>query len=124
MVALVVVERVEVKNERTLKSPEKVLLSANAVEDAALIVIAAVPSKLTPLIALGVASWVALAASPAKVEEMFEKMFTPENVLLSPRRVEEAEEPPVIQTPRIEKQPEVMLIPLANEEEAVVEVAV
>ena len=47
-----------------LSVPENVLLSARAVELAALTVMAAVPSKFTPLIARGVANWVAVPALP------------------------------------------------------------
>ena len=69
--------------------PEKVLLFASKVEDAAVIVMFAVPSKETPLIVRGVWSAVAVPAFPEMEPVMVEeKVFTPLKVFASLRSVE------------------------------------
>jgi hypothetical protein len=69
--------------------PENVLLSAKRVDDAAVIVIAAEPSKFTLLMARGVVSFVAVPAFPV-IEPViaFAKVSLPEKALLSDNKVE------------------------------------
>jgi hypothetical protein len=77
--------------EENLLVPEKRLASPRSVEEAALMVMAAEPSKLTPLIARVVASLVAVPALP-EIEPVIreEKVLEPEKVLASPRSVVDA----------------------------------
>ena len=72
-------------------SPVQVLLFARRVEEAAVMVMSPVPSKLTPFMFLPVSSAVAVPAFPdMSPVMMFEKVLLPENVLLSARSVVEA----------------------------------
>ena len=85
--------------------PEKVLVSARSVEEAALIVMLPVPSKVTPLMVRPVCSAVAVPALPETEPVMSEvKTLVPEKVLAFARSVEEAAlivigEAPVKETP-------------------------
>ena len=71
--------------------PEKMLLLARSVEEAAKIVMSAVPLKETPLMLRPVWSWVAEPALP-EIEPVivWEKVLAPEKVLESAKSVEEA----------------------------------
>ena len=72
-------------------TPENVFAFARSVEEAAVIVIAAEPSKLVPLIARGVARVVAVPALPVMLPVIvLEKVLFPLKVLASARSVEEA----------------------------------
>ena len=87
-VALVVVLRVMLSK---MLLPEKVLLFERSVEEAAVMVMLAVPSKEVPLMVRGVWSWVAVPALPETAPVMvLEKVLLPEKVLLFERSVEEA----------------------------------
>jgi len=71
-------------------SPENELVSESRVEEAAVIVMFAVPSKETPLIVLAVSRAVAVPALP-EIEPVIvlEKVLLPEKVLLSTNRVDD-----------------------------------
>jgi len=81
--------------------PENVLLFASSVDDAAVIVMSAVPLKETPLMFRAVWSAVAVPALPEMEPVMSEeKVLEPEKVFASARSVEEAAvitiEPPAL----------------------------
>ncbi len=71
--------------------PEKVLVSERSVDDAAVMVMLAVPSKEVPLMVRGVWSAVAVPAFPAMEPVMVEeKVLEPEKVFASARSVDDA----------------------------------
>jgi hypothetical protein len=80
-----------VKRAEKVLLPEKVLLFESKVEEAAVMVMFAVPSKEVPLMVLGVCKALAVPALPEILPVMvLEKVLLPEKVLLFESKVEEA----------------------------------
>jgi hypothetical protein len=103
--------------------PEKVLLFASRVLEAAVIVMFCEPSNAVPLMLRGVARVLAVPALPEILPVMVvEKVLVPEKVLLSAKRVEEAALAVVgqadLQSPPIQR-----VLKLARVEKSDVEVA-